>query len=144
MPGVPSEAECKVDGSGHPAAREAHKAQKLLLDQRKASKPHATLLRDAKRVWSLARQKNIGSERKKHINDLMDIVRGHVKDIVFKHDASRIVQTIVRFGGPSERNEIATELKGSFKELSESRYSKVRSSVRQSYRGVNPHHNSFW
>jgi pumilio family protein 6 len=57
----------------------------------------------------------------------MNTVRGHVKDIVFKHDASRIIQTIVRWGGPSERNEIATELKGSFKDLSESKYSKVRS-----------------
>jgi pumilio family protein 6 len=142
--GLLSEAERKVDGSGHPAAREAHKAQKILLDQRKASKPHATLLRDAKRVWSLARQKNIGSERKKHITNLMGIVRGHVKDIVFKHDASRIVQTIVRWGGPSERNEIATELKGSFKELSESKYSKVCSSVCPNHHGVNQHCNSFW
>jgi len=56
----------------------------------------------------------------------MNIVRGHVKDIVFKHDASRIIQTIVRWGGPAERNEIATELKGSYKDLSESKYSKVR------------------
>lgn len=117
-----------------PAAREAHKAQKILLDQRKASKPHAALLQDAKRVWSLARQKHIGSERKKHITDLMDIVRGHVKDIVFKHDASRIIQTIVRWGGPAERNEIATELKGSYKDLSESKYSKVRSSISLNHR----------
>ena len=108
------------------AAREAHKAQKILLDQRKASKPHATLLRDAKHIWSLAQKKHIGSERKKHITDLMNIVRGHVKDIVFKHDASRIIQTIVRWGGPAERNEIASELKGSYKDLSESKYSKVR------------------
>jgi pumilio family protein 6 len=97
------------------------------LDQRKASKPHAALLQDAKRVWSLARKKNIGSERKKHITDLMNIVRGHVKDIVFRHDASRIIQTIVRWGGPAERSEIAVELKDSYKDLSVSKYSKVRS-----------------
>lgn len=111
------------------AAREAHKAQRILLDQRRAAKPHATLLVDAKRVWNLARQKNIGTERKKHINDLMDIVRGKVKDIVFKHDASRIVQTIVRWGGPKQREEIALELKGTFKELSQNKYSKVRISL---------------
>lgn len=107
------------------AAKEAHKAQRILLDQRRAAKPHASLLHDAKRVWNLARQKNIGTERKKHINDLMDIVRGKVKDIVFKHDASRIVQTIVRWGGPKQREEIALELKGTFKELSQNKYSKV-------------------
>ena len=73
----------------------------------------------------------------------MNVVRGHVKDIVFKHDASRIIQTIVRRGGPAERNEIATELKGSYKDLSESKYSKVRSSVCSNHRGAKPDWNSF-
>lgn len=126
MSGLSLRVGCNANGSDTAAAKEAHKAQKIILDQRKASKPHAALLRDAKHVWSLAQKKHIGSERKKHIADLMNIVRGHVKDIVFKHDASRIIQTIVRWGGSAERNEIATELKGSYKELSESKYSKVR------------------
>ena len=138
-----SETEREADGSDGAAAREAHKAQKILLDQRKASKPHAELLRDAKRVWSLARQKNVGPGRKKHITDLMTIVRGHVKDIVFKHDASRIIQTIVRWGGPAERNEIAAELKGSFKDLSESKYSKVRSSMCTTSHSMKPDWHSF-
>jgi len=73
----------------------------------------------------------------------MNIVRGHVKDIVFKHDASRIIQTIVRWGGPAERNEIATELRGSFKDLSESKYSKVRSRMCLNHRSIKPDWNSF-
>lgn len=85
----------------------------------------------------------MGSERQKHIADLMNIVRGHVKDIVFKHDASRIIQTIVRRGGPAERDEIATELKGSFKDLSESKYSKVWVSVPSSRHDIKPDRNSF-
>ena len=96
------------------------------------------MLRDAKSVWSLARQKKIGSERKKHIADLMNIVRGHVKDIVFRHDACRIIQTIVRWGGSAERDEIATELNGLYKELLESKYSKVLPSVRSSRRDTKP------
>ena len=56
----------------------------------------------------------------------MDVLRGKVKDIVFKHDASRIVQTAVKWGGAKERNEIAEELKGQYKELAQSKYSKVR------------------
>ena len=85
----------------------------------------------------------MGSERRKHISDLMDIVRGHVKDIVFKHDASRIIQTVVRRGGPDERDEIATELTGSFKDLSESKYSKVWISVHSSCDDIKPDWNSF-
>ena len=73
----------------------------------------------------------------------MSIVRGQVKDIVFKHDASRIIQTIVRWGGPAERNEIAAELKGSFKELSESKYSKVRSTMCTTNHSIDPHWHSF-
>jgi pumilio family protein 6 len=108
------------------AARESHKAQRVLQDQRRAAKPHSQLLASAKRVWSLARQKNIPStERQKHVRDLMDIVKGKVKDIVLKHDASRIIQTIVKYGGQKERDQIARELKGHYKELAQSKYSKV-------------------
>ena len=108
------------------AARESHKAQRALLEQRKAAKPHSALLTDAKRAWTLARQKNLSKpERTKHINALMDIIRGKVKDIVFKHDASRIVQTLVKQGGQAERDAVAAELKGRYLELAQSKYSKV-------------------
>jgi len=55
----------------------------------------------------------------------MDVIRGKVKDIVFKHDASRIVQTVVKYGGQRERDEIAAELKGKYKDLVQNKYSKV-------------------
>ena len=55
----------------------------------------------------------------------MAVVKGNVKDIVFKHDASRIIQTIVRYGGQTERNQVAEELKGNYRELAQSKYSKV-------------------
>ena len=91
------------------ASRQSHKEQKALLDQRKAAKPHSALLTEAKRAWSLARQKNLSKdERTKHIHALMDIIRGKVNEIVFKHDASRIVQTVVKYGGQKERNEIGS------------------------------------
>ncbi|KAI0327732.1 ARM repeat-containing protein [Cubamyces sp. BRFM 1775] len=117
--------EVAVSAKDPNAARESHKAQKALLEQRKAAKPHSALLTEAKRAWTLARQKNLSKEeRTKHINALMEIIRGKVKDIVFKHDASRIVQTVVKYGGQKERNEIAEELKGKYRELAQSKYSK--------------------
>ncbi|KIJ64088.1 hypothetical protein HYDPIDRAFT_91143 [Hydnomerulius pinastri MD-312] len=108
-----------------PNGIESHKVQRALQEQRKAAKPHSQLLTDAKRVWSLARQKNIPtSERQKHVRDLMSVVQGKVKDIVLKHDASRIIQTIVKYGGQKERDQVAGELKGHYKELAQSKYSK--------------------
>lgn len=107
-------------------AKESHKAQRVLQEQRKAAKPHSQLIANAKRVWSLARQKNISqAERQKHVQELLAIVTGKVKDIVLKHDASRIIQTIVRYGGQRERDQVAKELQGHYKPLAQSKYSKV-------------------
>ncbi|KAL9709456.1 Pumilio y domain member 6 [Leucoagaricus gongylophorus] len=107
------------------AARQAHKAQKILLEQRKAAKPNSTLLNDAKRAWSLARQKNVPSaERQTHFQGLMNVIRGKVKEIVLKHDASRMVQTIVKWGRQKDRDEIALELKGQYRDLIQNKYSK--------------------
>ena len=116
------------------AARESHKVQRALLEQRKASKPHSAILVEAKQAWTLARQKNLSkADRTKYMNALMDVLRGKVKDIVFKHDASRIVQTAVKHGGQKERNEIAEELKGRYRELAQSKYSKVCSNFAPTY-----------
>ncbi|KAG2138425.1 armadillo-type protein [Suillus bovinus] len=107
------------------AARESHKVQRVLQEQRRAAKPHSQLLADAKRVWSLARQKSIPSaERQKHVKELMKVTQGKVKDIVLKHDASRIIQTVVKYGGQKERDQVAMELKGHYKALAQSKYSK--------------------
>lgn len=56
----------------------------------------------------------------------MRVIQGKVKDIVLKHDASRIIQTVVKYGGQKERDQIAMELKGHYKALAQSKYSKVR------------------
>jgi len=108
------------------ASRESHKAQRAIQATRRAQKPHSSLLTSAKSIWSLVRQKNIPtSERQKHVKALIDVIRGKVKDIVLKHDASRIVQSAVKYGGQKERDEIAKELEGSYKELAQNKYSKA-------------------
>ncbi|KAL1731304.1 armadillo-type protein [Schizophyllum commune] len=107
------------------AVREARKAQKAVTAQRKASKPHASLIAQAKAVWAQARRKNITpKERQQAIRELMDVIRGHVKELANKHDASRIVQTAVKYGSAADRDTIAGELMGSFKDLAQNKYSR--------------------
>ncbi|KAG8693814.1 pumilio domain member 6, partial [Ceratobasidium sp. 394] len=107
------------------ASREGHRAQKELQAQRRAAKPHSALLTEAKRVWALARKVDIPrAERQQHVTELMGVLRGNVQDIVFKHDASRIVQTLVKYGGQKERDEVATELKGRYRDLAQNKYGK--------------------
>ncbi|KZT52352.1 ARM repeat-containing protein [Calocera cornea HHB12733] len=106
-------------------SKQDKQARKEERKARKAAKPNADLTSNAKHLWSLARQTDISKdERTKHVKALMEAIRGHVKEIVFKHDTSRIVQTLVKYGGSEERNEIAAELKGSYPELATSKYSK--------------------
>ena len=55
----------------------------------------------------------------------MAAVRGRVQDVVFKHDASRIIQTLVKYGSQQVRDEVAAELKGRYRDLVQNKYSKV-------------------
>jgi pumilio family protein 6 len=74
---------------------ESHKAQKELLLKRKASKPNAPMMDQAKRIWALARQRNLSpTEREDLCRQLADVVRGKVAEVAFKHDVSRIIQTV--------------------------------------------------
>lgn len=85
----------KVLSDSHLAIGESHKAQKELLSQRKAAKPNAAMMDKAKPIWALARQRDIPrTEREKHVKDLTNAVTGKVQDVVFKHDGSRIIQTV--------------------------------------------------
>jgi pumilio homology domain family member 6 len=59
----------------------------------------------------------------------MSTIRGKVKEIVLKHDASRIVQTLVKHGRQAERDEVAVELKGHYRDLVQNKYSKASLSI---------------
>jgi pumilio homology domain family member 6 len=50
---------------------------------------------EAKRIWASARQKDTPrAEREKLCKDLAGVVKGKVTEVVFKHDASRMIQTV--------------------------------------------------
>lgn len=93
-------------------------------------KQHSDVLAAAKPLWASARRKDAPKdERARDVAALMAVVRGRVQDVVLKHDASRIVQTIVKYGSQQERDEVAQELKGRYRELVQNKYSKVRDCV---------------
>jgi len=52
------------------------------------------------------------------------MIRGQIKDLAFKHDTSRVVQTALKYGSKSIREEVAKELKGTYVSLSQSSYGK--------------------
>ncbi|ORX50263.1 ARM repeat-containing protein [Piromyces finnis] len=98
-------------------------AQKQLKNERKAQNPSYEIIYEAKEIWETLRLKrNTKDERKELMNKLMNIIRGKVQEIIFKHDASRIIQCAIKYGNQSQRSEIAKELKGRYVELSKSVY----------------------
>jgi pumilio family protein 6 len=93
---------------------------------RKATKPHADDIANAKKLWEKLRRKSHvqKDERQQLVAELFAILTGRFHDFVFKHDSVRVVQCAVKYSTIVQKKEIANELKGSFKSLAENRYSK--------------------
>ncbi|KAJ5091859.1 hypothetical protein NUU61_006729 [Penicillium alfredii] len=108
------------------ASRESHAKQKALQQERKAAKPNADMIARSKKLWERLRRKSHVplEERKKLIKELFEILTGRVRDFVFKHDSVRVVQTALKYANTEQRKQIAQELKGTYKELAQSRYAK--------------------
>jgi len=54
-----------------------------------------------------------GAKKEKCIEELFKLVRGHAKSLIFAHDTSRVIQSLVKRGTPEMRDAIFHELKGS-------------------------------
>ncbi|KAI5292617.1 pumilio domain member 6 [Ascosphaera acerosa] len=111
---------------GPSKSRESHEKQKALAQSRKASKPNADQIARSKKLWERLRRKSHvpKDERKKLVAELFEIIGGRVKDFVFKHDSVRVIQTALKYATPSQRKDIAVELRGGYRALAESRYAK--------------------
>ncbi|CAH1759186.1 13837_t:CDS:2 [Entrophospora sp. SA101] len=69
--------------------------------------------------WNLARNIKLGpGEKKKHLDQLFELIQGKIPEILFKHDTSRIIQTCLKYGSKEQRAVIAKELEGRFVEAS--------------------------
>ncbi|OXV08213.1 hypothetical protein Egran_04025 [Elaphomyces granulatus] len=108
------------------SSREMHAKQNAILQERKAAKPNADLIARSKKLWERLRRKSHvpREERKQLVAELYDIITGRVRDLVFKHDSVRVIQTALKYATLVQRRQIACELKGSYQALAESRYAK--------------------
>lgn len=99
--------------------------QKLLKLQRKASKtPLFTLIQELKKLWEQIRMKNLPKQsRKSIVTSTIQMVKGNINELIFKHDASRIVQSLIKYSDAStDRRDILGEMKGNYVELAQSPY----------------------
>ncbi|RYO95750.1 hypothetical protein DL764_007603 [Monosporascus ibericus] len=107
-------------------SRESHIKQRQLAKERKAQKPLADELQRAKKLWERLRRKSHvpKEERQKLVEELFSIATGRMREFALKHDAVRVVQTAIKYASAERRKMIATELKGTYPQLAESKYAK--------------------
>ncbi|KAG0232515.1 pumilio domain member 6 [Actinomortierella wolfii] len=105
------------------SSKESNALKKQLRDQRRAQKPNAEVIVPAKKLWEKLRLKELPKpERQEVMKQMMDLIKGKVQEIIFKHDMSRIIQTCLKWGNEEQRNIIAGELVGQYLTLSKSMY----------------------
>ncbi|ORY98669.1 armadillo-type protein [Syncephalastrum racemosum] len=104
---------------------ESHRDQRVLRQERKSQGRHAAMISQAKKIWEDLRRGDLDREEtRKQMANIMSVITGHVQEIIFKHDASRIIQTCLKKGNAEQRLTIAKELNGRYEELSKSMYGK--------------------
>lgn len=94
--------------------------------ERQATRRHAESVSEAKVLWNKLRVKtNTKEDTKKLMVEVMELIRGKVREIALQHDASRVVQAAIQFGSDEQRKEILKEIcqtEGSLAEMAKIQY----------------------
>lgn len=84
-------------------------------------------MQDIKKLWEKLRVKHPAptkAQRDKLCDEIWELSHDVINDLVLKHDASRVVQTLIKYSGKERRDKIVDALKGSFYQLATSAYGK--------------------
>lgn len=115
-----------INESVSKTSKEQHLEQKKLREARRVNKPDGHIIQQIKQIWERLRVKS-GTPlevRKKLIDQIWDLTKDKIKDLVLKHDASRIIQTIFKYSDKKKRLAITKALKGTYTDLAKSSYGK--------------------
>ncbi|CAL1185534.1 unnamed protein product [Candida parapsilosis] len=108
-------------------SREQHSEQRKLLSDRKLQRKSGAKVQDIKKLWEKLRVKHPAptkAQRDKLCDEIWELSHDVINDLVLKHDASRVVQTLIKYSGKERRDKIVDALKGSFYQLATSAYGK--------------------
>ncbi|CCK72584.1 Puf6p KNAG_0K02210 [Huiozyma naganishii CBS 8797] len=134
--GAEASADESVSVSGDEGAADApaegngssnHGEQRKLLKERKMQRKSGSEIQQIKSVWERLRVKSPPIPkpvREKLSNEIWELSKDRIADLVLKHDASRIVQTLVKYSTKERREQIVEALKGKFYVLATSSYGK--------------------
>ncbi|KAK3606156.1 hypothetical protein CHS0354_010789 [Potamilus streckersoni] len=79
----------------------------------------------SKKIWEDLRRHDLQPEKKKELCDeLMEMVKGKIKQFCFAHDTARVVQCLIQHGTPEQREHVFEELKDDICIMTKSKYAK--------------------
>jgi pumilio homology domain family member 6 len=86
-------------------------------------KPHFKLVETIKTSWNRVRDHSTpAEERQKLVADMVKNIKSHVLDVTLRHDASRMVQTILQFGSDQQKELVLNELNEKMFEIAKTPY----------------------
>lgn len=109
------------------SSKEQHEEQRKLLKDRKNKRKSGLQVEKIKKLWEKLRVRNppLNKEvRDKLVSEIWSLCEGLLGDLVLKHDASRVVQTLIKYADRKTRDEICLELKPYYYKLATSAYGK--------------------
>ena len=108
-------------------SKEQHSEQRKLLGERKLQRKAGAQVQEIKRIWEKLRVTKPAptkQQRDKLCDEMWELSEDVINDLVLKHDASRVVQTLIKYSSKERRDKIVNALKGSFYQLATSAYGK--------------------
>ncbi|RCK54761.1 Pumilio y domain family member 6 [Candida viswanathii] len=106
---------------------EQHSEQRKLLAERKLQRKSGAEVQKIKSLWEKLRVTKPTPPKAKRdelCDEIWELAKDVINDLVLKHDASRVVQTLVKYSNKERRDIIVNSLKGSFYQLATSAYGK--------------------
>lgn len=106
---------------------EQHAEQRKLLAERKMKRKSGAEVERIKSLWEKLRVKKPAPPkqvRDKLCDEIWELSNDVIYDLVLKHDASRVVQTLVKYSSKERRDLIVQSLKGNYYKLATSSYGK--------------------
>lgn len=109
------------------SSKEQHAEQRKLLAERKLQRKSGIEVQRIKGLWEKLRVNKPTPPkevRDKLCNEIWELSRDVIYDLVLKHDASRVVQTLIKYSSKERRDIIVKSLKGNYYQLATSSYGK--------------------
>ncbi|ODQ81266.1 hypothetical protein BABINDRAFT_160638 [Babjeviella inositovora NRRL Y-12698] len=119
--------EAKPVDPNKKSSKEAHAEQRKMLSERKMQRKAGVEVQQVKLLWEKLRIRKPTPPkevRDKLCDEIWELASEVIKDLVMKHDASRVVQTLVKYSSKERRDTIVASLRGNFYELATSAYGK--------------------